>query len=98
MKKLLDKIIYKRHHLIMDETKVMDALKTVQNVCSSKRSLKNIDMAVGNCGWADTKKWFVHFTCSNRRWEMLRKELNVIRVFELLEIPENTNGNYYTKD
>lgn len=96
--KKLDGFIYNLRHLVLDEESVLATIKHIQEACTSIWSIIKQNMAVGNCGWADRKKWFIHFTCSNKEWEILRNEMNIIRVFGNMDVPENTNGNVYTTD
>lgn len=94
MKNLMDLIITKRHHLIVEE---QDVVKTLKVINQHHKIVP--DMAVGNCGWADdTNKWFIHFTTSRAKWKAIRNELKVVRVFENLDIPKNTIGVVYSTD
>ncbi len=96
---ILNKIIYKRHELILNEENVIEALRVIQNTCNSILSKMNCSMMVGNCGWADDReKWFIHFTCSDEEWDALIVNLNVTRVFKIVDVPVLTNGNIYTTD
>ena len=93
--KLFDLIKKERHHLIMDEVDVIDALKVI-----NKHHKIVPDMAVGNCGWAngDENKWFIHFITTKIKWDTIRKELNVVRVFTCGDIPEKSVGIIYSDD
>ena len=92
--RFLDKFITKRHHIIVEETDVLNALKVI-----NKYHKIVPEIAVGNCGWADdTNKWFIHFTTTNSKWDGIRKDLKVVRVFSNLEIPKEKNGTVYSTD
>ena len=93
MKRLFDKFITERHHLVLEEDDVIGTLKVIQ-----KHHRVLPDVRVGNCGWKDENKWFIHFTTSRARWKTIRNELKVVRVFENLDIPENTIGVVYSTD
>lgn len=75
MMRTFDNIIYKRHHLVMDETKVMEALRIIQKTCNRLFTQIQIDMAVGSCGWKNSTMWYINLTCSNTEWRNLIKEL-----------------------
>lgn len=92
MNSLIDRIVTKRRHLVVEEQDVINTLKVINS------HKIYTDIAVGNCGWADTSKWFIHFTTSNATWEIIRKELKVVRVFGNVDIPENAIGIVYSTD
>ena len=89
MMRTFDNIIYKRHHLVMDETKVMEALRIIQKTCNRLFTQIQIDMAVGSCGWKNSTMWYINLTCSNTEWRNLIKELLIVRVFSNRDIPQN---------
>ena len=90
----LDKFITKRHHIIVEEVDIVNVLKVV-NKCHRTSP----DISVGNCGWADdSNKWFIHFTTTNSKWDSIRKDLKVVRVFSNQDIPKNTIGTVYSTD
>ena len=94
MSKLMDKVIIKRRHLIVDAEEVLHVLGVIQ----SHHSVVP-DMNVGNCGWANSPdKWFVYFDCSNAKWDLIRYELQVVRVFATKDIPNGQLGVVYTTD
>lgn len=93
MKNLINKFVVKRHHLIVEEEDVIRVLSVIQ-----KHHKILPDMAVGNCGWDDEKKWFIHFETTEYKWKAIRTDLKVIRVFENLEIPKKCIGKVYTTD
>lgn len=96
MMRTFDNIIYKRHHLIMDETKVMEALRIIQKTCDRLFTQIQIDMAVGSCGWKNSTMWYINLTCSNTEWRNLIKELLIVRVFSNRDIPQNDIYVYTT--
>ena len=93
MGKLMDKIIKRTRHLIVEEADVTKTLRVIQ-----EHHKFVPDMAVGNCGWDDETKWFIHFAATNAKWEVIRHDLGVVRVFTNKDIPENANGVVYTTD
>lgn len=95
MKNLLNKILIKRRHLIVEEKDVLTALKVV-NQNRDFAWLK--DMAVGTYeSEGQPTRWFVHFFASEEKWLRIRKELQVIRVWDREDIPE-TGGEIYSTD
>lgn len=57
------------------------------------------NMAIGNCGWGDdTKKWFIHFTTTEYKWNLIRNDLKVVRVFKNTDIPKDKIGTVYSTD
>ena len=96
MMRTFDNIIYKRHHLIMDETKVMEALRIIQKTCDRLFTQIQIDMTVGSCGWKNSTMWYINLTCSNTEWRNLIKELSIVRVFSNRDIPQNYSYVYTT--
>ena len=97
MKNLIDKFVFKRHYLVLEETDVVNALDVImKHQNKSLRVLSKTNMLVGNCGWADKTKWFIHFTTSEDRWYDIRRELKIVRVWENRDIPKNTNGIVYS--
>lgn len=94
MKNLLNQVVTKRCHLVLEEQDVINTLKMI-----NKHHRIVPDMAVGNCGWADDpNKWFIHFTTTRAKWNVIRNELKVVRVFGNIDIPKNTVGIVYTAD
>lgn len=91
MSKLTDKIIYRCHTIIMTEYDVMGAIKAL--------NLFGIyDMNVGNCGWAEEDKWFIHFTTSDGKWRDIVDVMRIVRVWSYVDIPEDTKGRIYSND
>lgn len=93
MKNLMDRIVNKRYHLILEECDLIETLRVI-----NKHHRVVPEMRVGNCGWVDTNKWFIHFTSTEFKWRLIRDELKVIRVFETCDIPEHMNGVVYSTD
>ena len=86
MAKLINKIIIKRRHIIVDAEDVLHALSVIQSHHSVVPEMK-----VVNCGWAESNKWFIHFECSNEKWEL-------VRVFNNSDIPNANFGAVYSTD
>lgn len=93
IRKLIDRVTTRRCHVVIEE---QDVCKTLRVINSHHKIVP--EMAVGNCGWDDTNKWFIHFTTSNAKWDIIRKELKVVRVYENTDIPKNTVGVVYSTD
>lgn len=94
MKNIMDLFVTKNYSLIVEEKDVTKTLKVI-----NKHHRFVPDMQVGNCDWADdTNKWFIHFTTTKAKWKLVRDELKVHRVFEVTDIPKQTNGNVYSTD
>ena len=94
MKNLFNKFIVSDHELIVNEDDVVRVLGVI-NSCHKRPP----EMSVGNCGWShDPKKWYIFFMTTEQKWELIRKELKVIRVFDIKDIPENSTGVVFTTD
>lgn len=95
LNKFMDKIVTERHHLILEEEDVTRVIGVINN---SYKYFRPVTRA-GHCNWADDpKKWYVHFTVTREKWNIIRHELNVVRMFTNTEIPINTIGVIYTTD
>ena len=94
MKNLLNKILARRCHLVAEEEDIIRVLKVINK---HHRLVPN--MAIGNCGWGDdTKKWFIHFTTTEYKWNLIRNDLKVVRVFKNTDIPKDKIGTVYSTD
>ena len=93
VKNLLGRFIMKDHYLILEEEDVTKTLITI-----NKHHKHVPEMKVANCGWGDSKKWFIRFRTTETKWRLIRKELTIIRVYENSDIPENTVGVVYSTD
>lgn len=91
MSKLTDKVIYRYHTIIMTENDVLRTIKTLN-------MFGIYDMNVGNCGWAEEDKWSIHFTTNDSKWKAIVEAMRIVRVWNYLEIPENTRGRVYSND
>lgn len=97
MLKLMEKIIVKRRGLVFEEvdlTKVLGVINQHQDPWFISRP----NMSVGNCGWKDKTKWFVHFDASKDAWQKIVNDLKVIRVWSNADIPKNCIGQVYSTD
>lgn len=91
MSNFIDKIICRNHTIIMTEADVLRALKTL--------NLFGIfEVRVGNCGWAEEDKWFIQFSTSDEKWKDVRETMRIVRVWSMVDIPENTRGLVYSND
>ena len=98
MKNLLNKIIIKRHHLFVNEEDVTRVLALI-NKHNDNLYLINLNEQVGNCGWADKPgMWYIHFSTTNEKWERIRRELKVRRVWKSTGIPAESIGKIYSTD
>ena len=99
--KFFDKVRVRRRHLIVNEGDLIQVLKVLDSSFTSRvldwnvfRYRPNID--IGNCGWADERKWFIWFNASNYDWENMYYALHVSRVLKFKDIPKNAIGVYTT--
>ena len=93
MANIIDKIVTERHHLILDEAKVVETLKRMKE----QGNVRDIDL--GSCGWAnDPNKWFIYFTTTREVWYRIRNDLNIIRVWGNAYIPDGDTGKIYSDD
>ena len=93
MEKLLDLVLVKRRHLYVNEKNLTNLLK----VLNRHYVINNI--SVGNCGWEDDPdKWFVNFDACNKKWDEIRSELNVVRVWTNSDIPHGDVDGVYSND
>lgn len=89
---IFDDFKTKRRHLVMDEKEVIKVISTLNGH-------KIFTVTVGNCGWGDdSKKWFINFDVSNKKWNLIIKELKVIRVWSEKDIPTDGVGAVYSTD
>lgn len=91
MKNFISRFIYRTHTIFMNEEDVMDALKAL-----NYNGIYDVD--VGNCGWADERKWSIIFTTNDNIWDSIVKYLGIVRVWYSTDIPEDTEGYIYSKD
>ena len=87
--RLIDSFIIKRRHIIVNK-------KDLINVLSEINKNKIYNITIGSCGWADETKWFIHFDASNKKWQNILINLNVIRVWKNTDIPDKGEGVYST--
>ena len=93
MANIIDKIVTERHHLILDEAKVVETVKRMKEQGNVR------DMEIGPCGWAnDPNKWFIYFTTTREVWYRIRNDLNIIRVWGYAYIPDGDTGKIYSDD
>ena len=94
LKYFTDGIVIKRHRIIVEEADVIRALYAI-----NRQHTFTPDMRVSNCGWADdANKWAIYFTTTEAKWNAIRCELRIIRVFNDGEIPKNSVGSVYSTD
>lgn len=89
--KLFDRFTVKCRHIVMNKEDVMDTLEFMN-------SIGLFDVQIGNCGWEDKQKWFIHFDASNVKWTTVRDSLNVKRIWNWNDIPEKAIGEIYSTD
>ena len=91
---IIDNLITERHRLIVEECDVIRVLRTIN---AQHKSVP--EMKVGSCGWVDDpSKWFIFFTTTRAKWDKLVKELEIVRVWNHDEIPNNAIGVVYSTD
>lgn len=93
VKKFLERFLVEKHQLILEEE---DLIKTLQTINKYHRVPPK--MTIGNCGWTDSKKWFIQFETTETKWKLIRTNLKVVRVFGNSDIPKNTSGVVYSTD
>lgn len=99
MANFMGSIVYKRRGLVFEEADIARVLTVVNNrVCGKTIGMMKIDMYVGNCGWADRTKWFVHFNATENQWRKIVDDLKVIRVWGNTNIPKDCVGQVYSTD
>lgn len=89
--KLFDRFTVKCRHIVMNKEDVMNTLEFIN-------SIGLYDVGIGNCGWDDERKWFIHFDASNAKWTAVRDGLNVNRIWNWNDIPEKAIGKIYSTD
>lgn len=93
MKNFIQKIIVKRHRLIVEENDMTELLTIFNSHTSNVVKQKQV---IGNCGWKDYKtKWFMFISVSNANWNDIEDEL-VSKGF-VMEIKED-GYTYLTKE
>lgn len=71
MTKFLEKTMVKRHQLVLNRDAVMDVLDCInQDITDYEMVIQNL--AVGNCGWADKSKYYIHVTTTQHRWNRIK--------------------------
>ena len=95
--KFVDRLIIKKRHLIFEEEDMVRVLSTIDT--NHDRGWLRNNVAIGNCGWKDSTKWFITFDASNARWDELVKTLEIKRIWKMKDIPlEKTVGKVYSDD
>ena len=93
---LRDRFTVKRHHIICEEVDLVKVLKAIdENHYCCRHS---VEMSIGNCGWVDETKWYVHFNASDLKWDELVCKLNIVRVWGNRDIPDHFTGQIYSTD
>lgn len=73
MTKLIDKLVVKRHYIVLDEWSVLGLISLINYTCKSTSKHK---LTVGNCEWKNGSKWFVNFSCTNEQWRSIINRLH----------------------
>ena len=81
-KKFRQLFFRRRHHIIVDEKDVLTALKTISRYPAVPSDWNTF---IRN-GWVDNKsdRWFIFFTCYDRHWNDLAKELKKIEHLDIV--------------
>lgn len=86
MKNYVKQFIRSRYELIVNEARVMDALKVLH------RYNPNSKPKVKNCGWDDAKDvWYIDFTASGKQMDSIKSELRDSK-FKGVILIENVNS------
>lgn len=83
-KKYRQMLFSRRHHAIVDESELIDAIKII----NSSTKVEDVDNTyVRNAGWENRPEcYYVAFTCYNREWEALKKKLmSTTKSIEILD-------------
>ncbi len=97
MLNFINKIIVKRRSLVFEEIELTRVLEVI-NKHKDPWFISRPNMSIGNCGWKDETKWFVHFDTSKSAWNKIIKDLEVIRVWQNRDIPRKCTGKIYSTD
>lgn len=99
LNKTLNKVMTKRHHLIVDADNVTNILHVVNHYDDNEIVQAITQLEVKRCEWDLTKrKWYINFTTTAERWNCIRHDLDIVRVWEEKDIPTNIKGVIYTTD
>lgn len=90
---LMDKLTFKKRHLIIDENDIVEVLTIINTYHRIKPSIK-----IGKYEDVGCTKWFIKFTTNDEKWNFIRKDLNIIRAWDENDIPEKTMGKIYSTD
>lgn len=89
---IIERIAIERHYIVLDERDVLGLLMLIYAKVDSRIDKK---LSVCNCGWADRRKWFVHFNCTNKQWRSIIYQLHNEN-FELV-VKDHTESVYLVK-
>lgn len=96
MKNLINNLIIRKHHLICDDYDLVRVFNAINKHQSKTHQLK---ITVRNCNWdKGNNKWLISFDISDTKWNSIIRELEVIRIWDIRDIPINTKGSIYSKD
>ena len=92
---IIGAIIIHDHELFVNELDVTRTLSVVNSIISVGHS----DMRVGNCGWEDSPRtWFLRIKATDKEWDRIVKNLNVMRIWSVREIPTCIVNGVYSTD
>lgn len=89
--KLFGNVFSKVRHIVVSEDRIIETLRILN-------ASKIYNVTIGDCGWEGMNVWFVNFDCREKRWEQIRNELKVIRVWSNNDIPKTCGNAVYSTD
>lgn len=89
--KLFGNVFSKTRHIVVSEDRIIETLRILN-------SSKIYNVTIGDCGWEGMNMWYINFDCRDRRWEQIRSELKVIRVWSNTDIPQVCGNAVYSTD
>ena len=96
MKNVFKNLMKKKHHLIVDEGDVIDIVNEIRSIIDGRWLHKKLD--IGNWGRSNQYKLFINFSCSTKIWNRLINKINIKRVSDAMEIPNNRTKCVYEID
>lgn len=93
--RFLDKFICKEHTIIVEGTDMARVLAIITKHYKTKP-----EFSIKNCICSDNAtQWTVRFYCSNEKWDLIRNELCITRIWNVESLlKENIIGKVYSTD
>lgn len=92
MTDLMEKIIIKRHSLILERDDLIRVFTTLDKFGINR------GVAPRKLDWDGADKWMVEFVASEEIWRLIRNDLEVIRAWDEEDIPIKCVGLVYSTD